>query len=161
LFSRRFYVTLNCRSQKLMPEIHVGPLPTVQGWPGRLEQVFQNLIQNALKYRKPGVRPVIHIQAQDRAGDWLFHVRDNGVGFDQKDAQRIFGLFQQLHSRKQAGGMGMGLAIVRRIVERHDGQVYAEGTRGVGATFSFTWPKLVAPALHSHSVDMLQPRRIE
>jgi light-regulated signal transduction histidine kinase (bacteriophytochrome) len=122
--------------------IHVAPMPTVWAWPGRIDQVFQNLIQNAIKYRKPDVPPEIHVKATEHAAEWVFAVQDNGIGFDQKNAQKIFSLFKQLHPRGEYEGMGMGLAIVKRIVERHGGQVCAETAPGIGSSFYFSLPKV-------------------
>lgn len=116
-------------------------LPVVIAWPGRLDQVLQNLIQNAIKYRKPGVPPVIRVAARDTGSEWVFAVSDNGIGFEPKHSHNIFTLFKQLHPRGEYEGMGMGLAIVKRIVERHGGQVCAESTPGVGSSFYFTVPK--------------------
>jgi light-regulated signal transduction histidine kinase (bacteriophytochrome) len=115
------------------------PLPTVRGDSAQLAQVFQNLVSNAIKYRKSGETPRVHIAAESRNGDWVISVADNGIGFDAKYAERIFGLFRRLH-RDEYPGTGLGLAICRRILERHGGRIWAEAAEGRGATFYFALP---------------------
>ncbi len=115
------------------------PLPTVAGDAGQLTQLFQNLIGNAVKYRKPDTPPAIHVSAERSAEEWIISVRDNGIGFDPKQAERIFGVFQRLHGAEFAG-TGIGLTICKRIVERRGGRIWAEGKPGEGATFSFSIP---------------------
>ncbi|HYO84608.1 MAG TPA: PAS domain S-box protein, partial [Bryobacteraceae bacterium] len=116
-------------------------MPVVQAWEGRLEQVFQNLIGNALKYRKPG-RPVhVQIGCKAHASEWLFQIRDDGIGFHMDYAERIFGIFKRLHGGQEYTGTGIGLTIVRRIVERHGGNIWAESREGEGSTFYFTLPR--------------------
>jgi two-component system, chemotaxis family, sensor kinase Cph1 len=121
--------------------VEVGALPTVTGDAGQLEQLFQNLIANALKFSRPGVTPVVEVRAEPRSGGgWTFAVRDNGIGFEQQFAEQIFVVFQRLHTRAEYPGTGVGLAIVKKIVERHGGTIWAEGRPGEGATFYFTIP---------------------
>lgn len=122
-------------------EVVMGPMPCVKGWPDRLSVVFQNLIGNALKYRQADVPPRIAICAVDQGAEWKLSVTDNGIGFEQKYADNIFGVFKRLHVQDQYGGTGVGLAIVKRVVERHGGRIWAEGKLGQGSTFSFTLPK--------------------
>ncbi|MGA2184457.1 MAG: ATP-binding protein [Bryobacteraceae bacterium] len=124
--------------------ISVGPLPVLLAWEGRLQHVFQNLIGNALKYRHPRQTPRIAISAQRRGEEWLFAVEDNGIGFAMEHAERIFGVFQRLDPGERQG-TGIGLAISRRIVERHGGRIWAESAPGRGATFYFTIPSPVLP----------------
>ena len=120
-------------------KVTVGPLPTVPGDAAQLSQVFRNLIANALKFR--GTTPLnIDVTAQLRQGEWLFAIRDNGIGFSMEHAARIFDIFRRLHSRDQYPGTGIGLAICKRIVERHGGDIWAESTVGRGAEFRFTIP---------------------
>jgi light-regulated signal transduction histidine kinase (bacteriophytochrome) len=104
-----------------------------------LTQVFQNLIGNALTFRAQR-KPEIHVAAQRQAGGWLFTVRDNGIGIDPQFAERIFMIFQRLHTREQYPGTGIGLAICKKIVERHGGRIWVESQLGQGSTFSFTIP---------------------
>ena len=106
--------------------------------PALLAVVFQNLLANALKYTRREKRPVVEIGAQERDGESAIYVRDNGVGFDMKYADKLFGVFQRLHARTDFEGTGVGLAIVQRIIHRHGGRVRAEAKPGEGATFWFT-----------------------
>jgi len=112
------------------------PLPTVRADATRLGQVFQNLIGNALKFRG-AAPPRIHVSAQREGRRWRFAVRDNGIGVDPKQAERIFQVFQRLHSREYQG-TGIGLAICKKIIERHGGRIWVESTPEEGATFYFT-----------------------
>lgn len=116
-------------------------LPTVAADAGQISQVFQNLVANAIKYRKDTEPPRIHIAAEPRNGQWLIKVRDNGIGIEEQYYDRIFIPFQRLHAdRKRYPGSGIGLAIVKRIVERHHGRVCVDSTLGEGTTFYFTLP---------------------
>jgi signal transduction histidine kinase len=114
-------------------------LPTVWGDGAQLSEVVQNLMTNALKYRKPGEGPRIHIASEQRNGEWLISVTDNGIGFDQRQAERIFGIFKRLHGR-DIPGTGIGLSIAKKIIERHRGRIWAESHPGEGARFSFALP---------------------
>ena len=120
--------------------VDVGPLPTIEADATQMRQVFQNLIQNAIKYRRPDVPPVVTIRcARIDDGTVAITVADNGRGFRDADAERIFAPFQRLVGRSVEGS-GIGLAIVRRIAERHGGTATASGTPGDGATFTLTLP---------------------
>jgi PAS domain S-box-containing protein len=114
------------------------PLPLVLADPMQLSQLFQNLIGNAIKYQKTGAVPEVHISA-GRNGDpkWTFSVRDNGLGIDPQYFERIFGMFQRLHKRDEFAGTGMGLAICKKIVERHGATISVESQLGHGSTFRF------------------------
>jgi light-regulated signal transduction histidine kinase (bacteriophytochrome) len=112
------------------------PLPLVTG-DEQLVRVFQNLIGNALKYRADRI-PQIHISALKNNDEWIVSIRDNGIGIDMKYAERIFGVFQRLHSRTAYEGTGIGLAICRKIVERCGGRIWVESVPDEGATFHFS-----------------------
>jgi two-component system CheB/CheR fusion protein len=115
-------------------------LPSVCFDNHQLCQVFLNLIGNAIKYRRKGESPRIHVSADLQATEWIFSVRDNGLGFDSSDAKRIFEVFKRLHGREY-DGTGIGLAICKRIVERHNGRIWAESEIGAGSTFRFAVPQ--------------------
>ena len=113
------------------------PLPAVMGDDKQLAQLFQNLLSNAVKFG--GAQPPrIHISAKQTDGEWLFSVRDHGIGLDPQYADRIFVIFQRLHTREEYPGTGIGLAICKKIVERHGGRIWVESELGKGATFYFT-----------------------
>ena len=116
------------------------PLPTVHADEFQLVQLFQNLIGNALKF-KGAQTPRIHISAEDQADTWTFAVRDNGIGIDAEYFDRIFMVFQRLHSRTEYPGTGIGLAICKKVVDRHGGRIWIESKAGLGSTFWFTVPK--------------------
>jgi PAS domain S-box-containing protein len=117
------------------------PLPVVIGDVSQLGQLFQNLIGNAIKYRSRERPPHIRVSAREESADWLFSVCDNGIGIETQYFETIFGIFQQLHSREEYGGTGVGLAICRRIVERHRGRIWVESEPDKGSKFCFTIPK--------------------
>jgi PAS domain S-box-containing protein len=114
-------------------------LPVIQIDPVQLAQLFQNLIGNAIKFRSKST-PRIHVSAIQQDGVWQFAVRDNGIGIDPQYAHKIFLIFQRLHSRKKYPGMGIGLSICKKIVERHGGKIWMESQPGRGSTFYFTLP---------------------
>ncbi len=116
------------------------PLPTIMADPTQLPQLFQNLIGNAVKFHSER-QPRIHIGAQWQEGTWLFSVKDNGIGIEPQYRERIFVIFQKLHTRAEYAGTGVGLAICRRIVERHGGKIWVESEPGQGTTFFFTLPE--------------------
>lgn len=122
-----------------LPEV----MPLVRGDRGQITQVFQNLFSNSIKYRKVDVPTVIEVSVKEDSspGMLLVSVTDNGIGFDQRHAERIFGVFQRLYTPQQYPGTGIGLAIVRKIVERHGGKVSAVSEPNQGSTFFFTVPK--------------------
>ena len=115
------------------------PLPTVVGDAGHIALVFQNLIGNALKFRA-ALPPRVHITAKENGSHQVLSVQDNCIGIDPKSADRIFRVFQRLHPRGAYAGSGIGLAICKRIVERHGGRIWVESELGSGATFFFTLP---------------------
>jgi PAS domain S-box-containing protein len=115
------------------------PLPTVWGDAVQLGHVLQNLIGNALKFRGEAP-PRIHLSARPEEGQWMFSVRDNGIGLEPQYAERIFLLFQRLHTRAQYQGTGIGLAVCKKVIERHGGRIWVESEPGQGTTFFFTIP---------------------
>lgn len=121
-------------------------LPTVHADRVQLGQVFQNLISNALKFCAPGAAPHVQIAAADLGSAWRFSVKDNGIGVDPTYAERIFVMFQRLHTRAAYPGTGIGLTLCKRIVERHGGTIWVESQPGQGSTFLFTLPKIPAGA---------------
>ncbi len=120
-----------------------GPLPTVIAEEVMLMQVFQNLISNSIKYRSEET-PRIHVSAERDAGGWLFAVRDNGIGIDPQDTDRVFGMFKRLHG-SEIPGTGIGLALCKKIVERQGGRIWVESEPAKGATFQFTIPDRRGP----------------
>lgn len=133
--------------------IDAGPLPTVMGYRRQLQQMFQNLVSNALKYSKDDVPPHITISSEvvpktatpilsNACADhyYLIRVRDNGIGFEQENAEKIFQMFQRLHGKNEYNGTGVGLSIARKVAENHNGIITAEGIPGVGATFNIYLP---------------------
>ncbi|MER3462640.1 MAG: hypothetical protein C4342_06575 [Armatimonadota bacterium] len=120
--------------------VEVGPLPTVLADRSQLTQVFQNLLANALKFRHPE-RPLhLRVEAARHDGMWRFMVQDNGIGVESQYFERIFVIFQRLHGREDYPGSGIGLAVCKKIVERHGGKIWLESKPGEGSTFYFTWP---------------------
>ncbi len=120
-------------------------LPAVVADPDQLMQLFQNLVGNAIKFR--GAEPPrVHVSASRDEAQWKFQVTDNGIGLDPQNADRIFKMFQRLHDRETYPGTGIGLAVARRIVERHGGRIWVESEPGRGATFLFTLPERAATA---------------
>jgi signal transduction histidine kinase len=145
--------------QEKKATIEVGKIPNLQVIPSQMRQVFQNILSNALKFSKADIPPVIKIRAElvaeksargipDLNGEYCrIEVEDNGIGFDEIYLDRIFAIFQRLHSRGQYEGTGIGLAIVKKIIERHDGLITARSKEGVGSTFI-----IVIPVKHQNNV---------
>jgi signal transduction histidine kinase len=139
---------LQIRIEETEAKIEFSDLPTIDCEAMQMRQLLQNLLGNALKFRKPGVLPVIRVSAQvvESSPDHVdiphvvLTIADNGIGFDNQFKDQIFTIFQRLHSRNDYEGTGIGLATVRKIVERHGGTINADGQLNIGATFSVTLP---------------------
>jgi len=116
------------------------PLPVVQADARQLEQVFTNLLSNAIKFRSPDPLRV-HVGVEERPGEWVFTVRDNGIGMAPRYAGQVFEMFERLHSQAQYPGTGIGLAICKKIIEGHHGRIWVDSEEGRGAAFSFTLPR--------------------
>jgi light-regulated signal transduction histidine kinase (bacteriophytochrome) len=125
-------------------QVDVGDLPTLDADSAQMRELLQNLISNAIKYRRPDMPPMVTITADGDGGSddfCSFSVRDNGIGFDAKYAERIFLVFERLHGMGEYEGTGIGLAVCRKIVERHGGTITARSTPGEGSTFDVTLPR--------------------
>jgi signal transduction histidine kinase len=120
--------------------VHIGHLPTISADPLQMRQLMQNLVSNAIKFRREGVAPEVSVDATVSESTMLLTVRDNGIGFEPQYARRIFRVFERLHGRGEYPGTGIGLALCRRIVERHGGTVVADSEPDAGATFTVTMP---------------------
>jgi light-regulated signal transduction histidine kinase (bacteriophytochrome) len=126
--------------QETNADIIATDLPAVRMRQSHLQQLFQNLLENALKYRRETCAPRVCV-ASERSGEfWLFTVGDNGIGIPPEHKEKIFGIFQRLHTKGQYPGTGMGLAICQRIVERYRGRIWVESEPGQGSKFLFTVP---------------------
>jgi light-regulated signal transduction histidine kinase (bacteriophytochrome) len=121
-------------------KVNSEPLPSLRVHATQLQQLFQNLAGNAIKYRRPEPPPVINVTARRDGENWLISVSDNGLGIEAQYRERIFGLFKRLHTGDEYSGTGIGLAICQRIVERYHGRIWVESEVGKGSTFNFTLP---------------------
>ncbi len=140
------------RIEQVNGRVEVGELPTVDADPLQVRQLMQNLIGNSLKYRRPDVPPVVRVSSRTLREDSAapaprptqtfcqILVEDNGIGFEEIYSERIFTIFQRLHGRNEYEGTGIGLAVCRKIVERHGGTITAQSTLGKGSTFLVTLP---------------------
>ena len=122
-------------------EFNVGDIPNAYGDRAMLGQVFQNLIGNAIKFTRNKNPAIIEVGGEKEGKEIVYYVKDNGAGFDMKYINKLFGLFQRLHSPEEFEGTGVGLSIVQRVIRRHGGSVWGEGAVGEGATIYFTLPK--------------------
>jgi signal transduction histidine kinase len=139
--ARRALANLDATVVESRAKVDVGPLPTVSGESSLLTALLQNLISNALKFHGE-VAPEIHIRAERDGDEWLFACSDNGIGIDPEYSERVFVIFQRLHSKDEYAGTGIGLAMCRKIVEHHGGRIWLDPTAGPGTTFRFTLPAL-------------------
>jgi light-regulated signal transduction histidine kinase (bacteriophytochrome) len=119
-------------------QIEVGSLPTIMADSGQLSQLFQNLIGNGIKFHDGDDEPIVKVDARLEEAEWIFSIKDNGIGIDPQFFDRIFIIFQRLHSRESYEGTGIGLAIAKKIVERHGGKIWIESEPGKGTTFYFS-----------------------
>ncbi len=117
------------------------PMPAVAADPAHLEQLFENLISNAVKFRYFSAKPRVHVGCRRDGPHLVFSVRDNGIGIEPQYYEKVFQIFQRLHTREKYPGAGIGLAICRKIVEHYGGRIWIEPTPGGGTTFYFTWPQ--------------------
>ena len=136
---REVVQNLDVSLEQAQAKITVGTLPTIVADRSQMIQLFQNLISNSIKFRSTSP-PEITVSAKTAGAEWVFSVRDNGIGLDPACSERIFKMFERLHARSEYPGTGIGLAIAKRIVERHGGRIWCESEPGRGATFSFTIP---------------------
>ncbi|MFA6470392.1 MAG: PAS domain S-box protein [Candidatus Latescibacterota bacterium] len=136
----RVYGNIKESIEETGAEISHGDLPVLYANETSLTQLFQNLIGNAVKFHKEGVSPRVHVSAQRKESEWLFSVKDNGIGINKKYFGKLFVIFQRLHGRDEYPGTGIGLAICKKIVESYGGRIWVESSEGEGATFYFTFP---------------------
>jgi light-regulated signal transduction histidine kinase (bacteriophytochrome) len=151
----RVLIDLELQIEEKKASINVGKLPVVLGYRRQLQQLFQNLIANALKYSRPEQPPIVTVSSQTVFGNavsdqvlpeqaeqrfHLIEVRDNGIGFEQAYAEKIFKMFQRLHAKAEYPGTGVGLSIARKVIENHSGYIWAESQPGQGATFKVLLP---------------------
>jgi signal transduction histidine kinase len=153
---RRVTVALESTIQASGAKVTYGPLPVINA-NEQLEYVFQNLISNAIKYGRPGVAPEIHIYAREDGDEWIFAVRDNGIGIEPEFRARIFAIFNRLHGH-DIPGAGIGLALARRIVEAQDGKIWVESEAGAGSTFFIRLPKQVDSSVTAGAVKPVTQR---
>lgn len=134
-------LNLKARIDECGAEIVHDSLPDLDADDSQIVRLFQNLIGNALKYRKPDAQPRVHVGVKPQNGAWLFSVADNGIGIETQHFDRVFMVFQRLHGRGEYEGTGIGLAVCKKIVERHGGRMWVESTVGEGSTFFFLLPR--------------------
>jgi PAS domain S-box-containing protein len=141
---------LSIRIEETGAQIKTGNLPLIMADTGQVERLFLNLVANALKFTKPGEKPIIQIDAEEQNDNWLFRIKDNGIGIDEKYKEKVFVIFQRLHGASEYKGTGIGLAICKRIVQRHKGEIWFESEKNEGTTFFFTLKK------HKHKDNTIE-----
>lgn len=139
--SKSVFKELMQSNQSKTPDLNMSDLPVALADKNMMHQVWTNLIGNAIKYSKRASKPKIEIGGRIEENEAIYHIKDNGVGFDMEFADKLFQLFQRLHSEDEFEGTGVGLNIVKRIITRHQGKIWAESDSGKGATFYFSIPK--------------------
>ncbi len=138
-------------------EIRSEKLPIIDGYPTEIKSLFQNLLSNAIKFRKKDIGPVINITVQDKDTEWLFAIKDNGIGIDKIYFDRIFIIFKRLHTSVEYPGTGIGLAQVKKIVELHKGRVWIESELDKGSTFYFSISKNLTAAPATNLITPINP----
>jgi light-regulated signal transduction histidine kinase (bacteriophytochrome) len=138
----RALVNLRASIESADAQVTHDALPEVSADDTQLTQLFQNLIGNAIKFKKKDEPIRVHVGVQDAGAEWLFSVSDNGIGIEPQYYERIFMVFQRLHTREEYAGTGIGLAICKKVVDRHRGRIWVESALGKGSTFHFTLSKI-------------------
>jgi light-regulated signal transduction histidine kinase (bacteriophytochrome) len=126
--------------KELGAEIIFDPLPIVKAHRTPMRQLFQNLISNALKYHRKDIKPAIKISCVQNDNEWIFTIKDNGIGIESNYFEKIFSIFQRLHNREEYSGTGIGLAVTKKIVEYMGGKIWVESVPGTGSSFYFSIP---------------------
>lgn len=132
---------MNASIKESGAKINYSPLPVLNGNRTALKQLFQNLLSNAIKFRKSAVSPEIKITVEEKDAEYLFSIKDNGIGIDEQYKSKLFIIFQRLHTPAEYDGTGIGLATCKKIAELHNGEIWVESKVGDGATFYFTISK--------------------
>jgi light-regulated signal transduction histidine kinase (bacteriophytochrome) len=134
-------VNLKVRIEESNATVHIEQLPSVKVYVSQMTQLLQNLIGNALKFRRPDAKPVIRVVCRDKGDKYIIQIIDNGIGIPEDSRTRVFDIFQRLHNRSEYEGTGIGLAICQKIVQRHGGEIGVESVEGKGSIFYFSIPK--------------------
>ena len=151
-------IMLKCMSnlrysiEESQAEVICDDMPVIAADKTKMLQLFQNLISNAIKFNRPNVPPKVHIKIAETPTHWQFQVKDNGIGIEQEYAEKIFLIFQRLHTSEYPG-TGIGLAICKKIVEMHNGTIDFESTLGEGTTFIFTIQKVIIEEIKPQTAD--------
>lgn len=147
------FTTLSSQEHNRPFEFNLGDLPPAWGDRELLSVVWKNLIANAIKFTRRNPKPAIQVTGEAETSNLVYHVRDNGAGFDPRYAERLFGMFQRLHPEGAFEGLGSGLAIAQRIITRHGGRIWAESSPGQGAVFHFSLPVRCRTEISSPAVS--------